>query len=61
MEEIPLGEEVLTSTSFSYKHPVIILFDSDVLHDFLILACAQNIELTLCSIQEPYSISTPGG
>jgi hypothetical protein len=61
MEEIPLGEEVLTSTSFSYEHPVIILFDSDALHDFLILACAQNVELTLCSIQEPYSISTPGG
>jgi hypothetical protein len=61
LEEIPLGEEVLASTFFLYEHPIIILFDFGASHDFLILACAQKAELTLCATQVPYSISTPGG
>jgi hypothetical protein len=44
-----------------YEHPIIILFDSGALHDFLSLACAQEVGLTLCTTQVPYSISTPGG
>jgi predicted aspartyl protease len=61
LEEIPLGEEVLASTFFLYEHPIIILFDFGASHDFLILACAQKAELTLCATQVPYSISTPRG
>jgi hypothetical protein len=61
LEEIPLGKEVLASTFFLYEYPIIILFDSGALHDFLSLACAQKAGLTLCTTQVPYSISTPGG
>jgi hypothetical protein len=60
-EEIPLGEEVLAGTFFLYEHPIIILFDSAALHDFLSLACAQNADVTLYATQVSYSISTPGG
>jgi hypothetical protein len=61
LEEIPLGEKVLASTFFLYEHPIIILFDSGALHDFLSLGCAQKVGLTLCATQVTYSISTPGG
>jgi hypothetical protein len=61
LEEIPFGEEVLTSTFFLYEHPIIILFDSGSSHDFLSLACAQKAGVTLCATQVTYSISTPGG
>jgi hypothetical protein len=46
---------------FWYENPIIILFDSGALHDFLSLACDQKAGLTLCTTQVPYSISTPGG
>jgi hypothetical protein len=61
LEKISLGEEVLSSTFFLYKHPIIILFDSETSHDFLSLACAQKVGLTLCTTQVHYSINTPGG
>jgi hypothetical protein len=61
LEEIPLGEEVLTGTFFLYKHPIIIPFDSGPSHDFLRLACARKARLTLCTTQVPYSISSPRG
>jgi predicted aspartyl protease len=61
LEDIPLSEEVLAGTFFLYEHPVIILFDSGASHDFLSLAYAEKAGLTLCTTQEPYSISTPGG
>jgi hypothetical protein len=61
LEEIPLGEEVLTGTFFLYEHPIIILFDSTASHDFLSLACAQKADITLYATQVPYSISTPRG
>jgi hypothetical protein len=61
LNEIPPGEEVLAGTFILYEHPIIILFDSVASHDFLSLACAQEVGLTLCATQVPYSISTPGG
>jgi hypothetical protein len=61
MEESPLGVEVLTGTFFLYEHPIIILFDSEALHDFLSIAYARKAGLTLCTTQVSYSISTPGG
>jgi hypothetical protein len=50
LEEIPLGEDVLAGTFFLYKHPIIILFDSGAMHDFLSLACAQKAGVTLYAI-----------
>jgi predicted aspartyl protease len=44
-----------------YEHPIIILFDYGASHDFLSLACAQKVGVTLYATQVPYSISTPGG
>jgi hypothetical protein len=44
-----------------YEHPIIILFDSGALHEFLSLACAQKADVTLYATQVLYSISTPGG
>jgi hypothetical protein len=35
VEEIPTGEEVLAGMFFLNEHPVIILFDSEVSHDFV--------------------------
>jgi hypothetical protein len=61
LEEIPLSEEVLGGMLFLYEYPIIILFDFGASHDFLSLACARKAGLTLCTIQVPYSISTPRG
>jgi hypothetical protein len=61
LEEIPLSEEVITGTFFWYEHPIIILFDSGALYDFLSLAYARKVRLNLYVTQAPYSISTPGG
>jgi hypothetical protein len=61
LEEIPLGEEVFVGISFLYEHPIIILFDSGASHDFLSLAFAQKVGVTLYATQVPYSISTPRG
>jgi exosome complex RNA-binding protein Rrp42 (RNase PH superfamily) len=61
LEEIPLGEEVLAGMLFLYEHPIIILFDSGALYDFLSLACAQKVGLALCTTQVPYSINTLRG
>jgi hypothetical protein len=44
-----------------YEHPIIILFDSGPLHDFLSLSCAQKAGITLYATKVSYSISTPGG
>jgi hypothetical protein len=59
--KISPGEEVLASTFFLYERPIIILFDSGASHDFMSLARAQKVKLTLCATLVPYSISTPGG
>jgi hypothetical protein len=61
IEDIPPSEEVLASTFFLFEHPIIILFDSGALHDFISLACAQKAKLTLWATNAPYSISTPSG
>jgi hypothetical protein len=62
MEEIPTGEEVLGGTFFLNKHPVIILFDSGVSHDFISFTCAKKAMLSLvAAVEAPSVISTPGG
>jgi hypothetical protein len=43
------------------KHPIIILFDSGALQDFISSACAKRAKLTLVASGAPCMISTPGG
>jgi hypothetical protein len=61
VEEIPMGEEVLAGTFFLNKHPVIILFDSRVSHDFISPTCAKKTMLSMVATEAPYVISTPRG
>jgi hypothetical protein len=61
VEEIPTGEEVLAGTFFLNEHPVIILFDSGALHDFIGSTCAKKAMLSMVATEAPYVISTPGG
>jgi hypothetical protein len=61
VEEIPTGEEVLASTFFLNRHPIIILFDSGASHNFMCSACAKRAKLVLVASGVPYVISTPGG
>jgi hypothetical protein len=61
VEDMPPGEEVLADMLFLFKHPIIILFNSGALHDFMSPTCAQKAKLTLRAMNAPYSISTPRG
>jgi predicted aspartyl protease len=61
MEEIPTGEEVLAGTFSLNKHPIIILFDSGALHDFMSSTCAKKAMISMVATEAPYVISTPGG
>jgi hypothetical protein len=61
MEEIPAGEEVITGMFFLNEHPVIILFDFEASHDFIISTCAKKVMLSMVAAEAPYVISTLGG
>jgi hypothetical protein len=61
VDGIPTGEEVLMGTFFLNERPIIILFDSEVSHDFMRSTCAKKARLTLVELGAPYVISTPGG
>jgi hypothetical protein len=61
VEEIPMGEEALVGTFFLNDHPIIILFHSMALHDFISSACVKRARLTLVASGVPYVISTPSG
>jgi hypothetical protein len=61
VDGIPMGEEELVGTFFLNEYPIIILFDSRVLHDFMSSACAKKARLTLMAMRAPYVISTLGG
>jgi hypothetical protein len=61
VEEILVGEEVLAGTYYLCEHPIVILFDSRVSHDFMSLACAQKTNLSLRKTEVPYLILTLGG
>jgi hypothetical protein len=60
VEDIPEGEEVLVRTFLLFGHPIIILFDSRVLHGFITLACAKRVELSLTVAKPSCMICTPG-
>jgi hypothetical protein len=61
VEDIPTTEEVLAGTLFLNEHPIIILFDSRVSHDFISSTCAKKAMLSMVATEAPYVISTPGG
>jgi hypothetical protein len=61
IEEIPTREEVLAGMFFLHDHPIIILFDSRVSHDFMNSICAKKDKLSLVATEAPYVIITPGG
>jgi hypothetical protein len=56
-----MGEEVLAGTFFLNERPIVILFDSEALHDFMSFSCAKKAKLSLVALGAPYVISTPGG
>jgi hypothetical protein len=61
MEEIPTVEEVLAGTFFPNEYPIIILFDSGALHNFIGSTCAKKVMLSMVATEAPYMISTPEG
>jgi hypothetical protein len=61
VDGIPTRVEVLAGTSFLNEHPIIILFDSGALHDFMSSTRAKKARLTLMASGVPYVISIPGG
>jgi hypothetical protein len=52
VEEIPTGEVVLAGMFILNECPIVLLFDSGALHDFISSTCATKA---------PYVISTPEG
>jgi predicted aspartyl protease len=61
VDEIPTGEEVLAGTFFLNERPIIILFDSGALHDFMSSTSTKKVKLSVVASGAPYVISTPGG
>jgi hypothetical protein len=61
MEDVPEGEQVLAGTFSLNGHPVIILFNSRVSHDFISKAYTQKHQLAIEYMLTPYMISTLGG
>jgi hypothetical protein len=61
VEEISMGEEVLAGTFSLNEHPIIILFDSRVSHNFISSTCAKKAMLSMVATKAPYVISTPRG
>jgi hypothetical protein len=60
VEDIPEGEEVPACTFLLFGHPIIILFDSGALHDFISSACAKRAKLSLTVAKPLDMILTPG-
>jgi hypothetical protein len=61
VDEIPTEEEVLAFTFSINKCPIIILFDSGALHDFISSTCDKKAMLSMVATEGPYVISTTGG
>jgi hypothetical protein len=56
-----MGEEVLVGMFFLNEHPIIILYDSRISHDFISSTCTMKAMLSMVSTEAPNMISTPGG
>jgi hypothetical protein len=61
LEDVPKGEQVLTSMFSLNGHPIVILFDSGATHNFISKACTKSHRLTITHLSTLYMISTPGG
>jgi hypothetical protein len=61
IEDIPEGEPVLAGMFVLKDLSAVVLFDSDVSHDFISKACTQKCKLVIEPISAPYMISTLGG
>jgi hypothetical protein len=53
VEEIPMGEEVPVGMFFHNEHPIIILFNSGVSHDFISSTCTKKAMLSLEATEAP--------
>jgi hypothetical protein len=60
VEDITEGEEVLAGTFLLFGHPIIIMFDSGALHDYISSVCAKRAKLSLTVAKTSYMICTPG-
>jgi hypothetical protein len=60
MEDIPEGEQVLTSMFYLNEHPIVILFNSSATHDFISKACTQRHQLDIQHSNTPYLILQEG-
>jgi hypothetical protein len=60
MKDVPKGRHVLVGTFSLNSHPIVILFDSSVTHDFISKAYTQKYKLAVKSIGTPYMSRTPG-
>jgi hypothetical protein len=60
VKDIPEGE-VLVGTFLLFRHPIIILFDSEASHGFITSECAKRAELSLTVAKSSYMICTPRG
>jgi hypothetical protein len=61
LEDVPEGEQVLAGMFSLNMHPIVVLFDSGVTHNFISMACTKSHRLTITHLSTPYMISTPGG
>jgi hypothetical protein len=61
LEDVPEGEQVLTGMFSLNGHPIVILFDYGVTHNFISMACTKSRRLTITHLSTSYMISTPGG
>jgi hypothetical protein len=61
LRRYPRERKSLRVHFFLNKHPIIILFYSGALHNFISSACAERARLTLVASGVPYVISTPRG
>jgi predicted aspartyl protease len=52
---------VLAGTFFLNEQPIIILFDSGALHDFISSTCAKKARVSMVPTEASYVISTLGG
>jgi hypothetical protein len=61
VDEIPMREEVLAGKFTLNECPIIILFDSGALHDFISSTYDNKAMLSMVAMETPYVISTPEG